>query len=374
MQVYNYKLPISTIEKEKTLGLLFSNISDISSCLIFANSRHVQVYGGDDIGYTYLRLKKAMPLNAKKVYIGFHNRIYQDRKKIRKDLEEKYGDIDKLSKENKLDSLKNFTKITLTISELCMMLNKKVTKETKKTSTKMIVEFSEFLKNETLGVCKTHNTKAFFEPIFYGFERIEKSKYIEFYFVDFFIIQTLLSKRPLYVTKKMFNARSDRTYMLSITLLSIKYLNIMNIQNGTYNTISIRNILEVCDIGEEEYKEKGLTNFKKTIRKLVKDSLYLIDEEATFEISNERTYEKFIRDGKVTFKIPMFDERISFLKEYINKHQEKIESSIYRQTIKLQEEIIELNTAKYVSDEEKEKIIDKSINIISKEFDKNKCK
>ena len=84
-----YKLPISTIEKENTLGLLFSNISDISWCLIFANSHHVQVYGGDDIGYTYLRFKKAMPLNVKKVYIGFHNRIYQDRKEIRKDLEER---------------------------------------------------------------------------------------------------------------------------------------------------------------------------------------------------------------------------------------------------------------------------------------------
>ena len=367
-----YKLPISTIEKEKTLGLLFSNISDISSCLIFANSRHVQVYGGDDIGYTCLRLKKAMPLNAKKVYIGFHNHIYKNRKELRKELEKKYGDIDKLSEENKLASLKDFTTITLTTSELCVMLNKKINKDNKKSVCKMIIEFSEFLKNETLGVCKTHNTKAFFEPIFYGFERREKSKYIEFYFVDFFIIQTLLSKKPLYITQKMFNARSDRTYMLSITLLSVKYFNIINIKNGTYNTISIKNILDVCDIGEEEYKNIPLKNFKNTIKKLMINSLDLIDEEATFEMSNERTYEKFISDGKVTFKIPKYDERVMFLKDYIKKYNN--DRSAYIQAIELDKMLVELNTAKYVSDEEKEKILDNKSAITSKSFDKFKCK
>lgn len=369
-----YKLPITTIERETELGVIFSNISDISYCLLFANSQHEIVYGGDYIGYTYLKFKKEMPLNVKKIFLVFNTYIYDHRKEIRKSLEEKYGDINNLTKDNKVESLKNFTTITLSSNELCDMLNKKVNKDNKKTIMKMVAEFVDYFKNNVSGICKTHYTTSYCEPMFYGCDREERSKYIKFYFVDFFILQTILSKRPMYITKGMYNARSNRTYSLALVLATVKYNNIINVQNGTYNSITIRSVFEVCNISDEEYKNMTLKNLKNTVKRLFESALKLIDKDATFKMSNERSVEQFIKYGKVTFKIPIFDERVSFLKEYINKHQEKIESSIYRQTLKLQEEIIELNTAKYVSEEEKEKIKEQRINMTSKEFDKNKCK
>ena len=87
----------------------------------------------------------------------------------------------------------------------------------------------------------------------------ERCANIEFYFVDFYILQTIYSNTPMFYCKNINNARSLRTYDLANYLTIVKYNNLMNVQNNNNDTVTIRSIFEICDIDRKEYENKRLT-------------------------------------------------------------------------------------------------------------------
>lgn len=318
------KIDISneTKEIERNNDINFITISKLSSNMIFANKHHEIVYGGDRIGYTKVKLDNNMPLNAKKIFVMFQYYIIKNKDVLLANLSNKYNVYCKLTDKEKNKSLFNFTTISLTSSEICELLGKNINKDSKKKAISMCKDFAEYMQKNINGICKTNkNESVYMQPILYGIKVKERNPNIEFYFVDFYILQTIYSNTPMFYCKNTNNARSLRTYDLANYITIIKYNNLINVQKYNNNTITIRSIFRICDISREEYEHHSFKSTLETFNKLIDSSLKLLDNNSTWKyVRKPKSYNEFYTSCKIYFNIPIFSSRLKDLKKHLDEN------------------------------------------------------
>lgn len=364
------KISETTRNEERENNIDFITISKLSSSMIFANKNHAIVYGGDRIGYTKVKLDTNMPLDVKKIFVMFQFYIIDNKDVLLLQLNEKYNVYKNLTDKEKNDSLFNFTNITLTSAEICKLLGKNVNKDNKKKVIKMCKDFADYMYKNINGICKTNeHDNMRMQPILYGIKTKERCANIEFYFVDFYILQTIYSNTPMFYCKNINNARSLRTYDLANYLVIVKYNNLMNVQNNNNDTITIRSIFEICDIGREEYANKRLIDVIKVFETLINSALKLIDNNCTWKyIKKPKSYSEFYTTSKIKFNIPIFNSRIEDLKTHIEKVG-SVKNSTKQDTIDVAKSNVETQMIKAnCNDKDISDTINKEVDIINEEF------
>lgn len=356
------------IEKENNID--FITISKLSSSMIFANKNHTIIYGGDRIGYTKVKLDTNMPLDVKKIFVMFQFYIINNKDTLLLQLKEKYNVYKKLTDTEKNDSLFNFTNITLTSAEICELLGKTINKDNKKKVIRMCKDFADYMYKNINGICKTNKYDNMrMQPILYGIKTKERCANIEFYFVDFYILQTIYSNTPMFYCKNINNARSLRTYDLANYLTIVKYNNLMNVQNNNNDTVTIRSIFEICDIDRKKYENKRLTDVINVFDILISSSLKLIDSNCTWKyLKKPKSYNEFYTTSKIKFNIPIFNSRIADLKRHIEKVG-SVRNSIKQDTIDIAKDNVETQMIEANHDsKEMSDVIDNEVDIINREF------